>query len=68
MQLGFGTVGKVFGVIVNLVIIGFFIFNTAVYNYSFGRLLFFIGQATVRRDVTDEEVIAEVTGGTAGGE
>ena len=43
MQLGFGTVGKVFGVIVNLVIIGFFIFNTAVYNYSFGRLLFVSG-------------------------
>jgi hypothetical protein len=33
-----------------------------------GALLFFIGHATVRRDVTDEEVIAEVTGGAAGGE
>jgi len=43
VQLGLGTVGKVFGVIVNLVIIGFFIFNTAVYNYSFGRLLFVSG-------------------------
>jgi amino acid transporter len=43
VQLGFGTAGKVLGVIVNLVIIGFFIFNTAVYNYSFGRLLFVSG-------------------------
>ncbi len=43
VQLGFGSAGKVLGVIVNLVIIGFFIFNTAVYNYSFGRLLFVSG-------------------------
>src|SRR2546421_555748 len=35
VQLGFGGAGKVLGVIVNLVIIGFFIVNTAVYNYSF---------------------------------
>lgn len=43
VQLGFGSVGKVLGIVVNLVIIGFFIFNTAVYNYSFGRLLFVSG-------------------------
>ncbi len=43
VQLGFGAAGKVLGVIVNLVIIGFFIVNTAVYNYSFGRLLFVSG-------------------------
>ena len=43
VQLGFGSAGKVLGIIVNLVIIGFFIFNTAVYNYSFGRLLFVSG-------------------------
>src|SRR5579863_1941524 len=43
VQVGFGSVGKVLGIVVNLVIIGFFIFNTAVYNYSFGRLLFVSG-------------------------
>src|SRR6266851_111616 len=34
VQLGFGSAGKVLGVIVNLVFVGFFIFNTVVYNYS----------------------------------
>jgi amino acid transporter len=43
VQLGFGGAGKVLGVIVNLIFIGFFIFNTVVYNYSFGRLLFVSG-------------------------
>lgn len=43
VQKGFGAAGQVLGIIVNLVIIGFFIFNTAVYNYSFGRLLFVSG-------------------------
>ena len=43
VQLGFGGAGRVLGIIVNLVIIGFFLFNTAVYNYSFGRLLFVSG-------------------------
>jgi amino acid transporter len=43
VQKGFGGAGQVLGIIVNLVIIGFFIFNTAVYNYSFGRLLFVSG-------------------------
>ena len=44
VQKGFGGgVGTVLGVLVNLIFIGFFIFNTAVYNYSFGRLLFVSG-------------------------
>jgi hypothetical protein len=28
-----------------------------------GALLFFVGQATIRKDVSDAEIIAEVTGG-----
>jgi amino acid transporter len=43
VQLGFGSVGTVLGYLVNIIFIGFFIFNTAVYNYSFGRLLFVSG-------------------------
>jgi amino acid transporter len=43
VQNGFGAVGTVLGVIVNIIFIGFFLFNTAVYNYSFGRLLFVSG-------------------------
>ena len=43
VQKGFGGAGNVVGAIVNLIFIGFFIFNTAVYNYSFGRLLFVSG-------------------------
>lgn len=43
VQKGFGPAGIVVGVIVDLIFIGFFIFNTAVYNYSFGRLLFVSG-------------------------
>jgi len=44
VQKGFGGgVGTALGVLVNLIFIGFFIFNTAVYNYSFGRLLFVSG-------------------------
>ncbi len=43
VQVAFGAAGPVLGVIVNLVFIGFFLFNTAVYNYSFGRLLFVSG-------------------------
>jgi len=38
-----GGVGNLLGALVNLIFIGFFIFNTAVYNYSFGRLLFVSG-------------------------
>ena len=43
VQLAFGPAGTFLGWIVNLIFIGFFIFNTAVYNYSFGRLLFVSG-------------------------
>src|SRR5579883_2105497 len=43
VQNGFGAAGTVLGVIVNLIFVGFFLFNTAVYNYSFGRLLFVSG-------------------------
>lgn len=40
---GGGGLGSVLGILVNVIFIGFFIFNTAVYNYSFGRLLFVSG-------------------------
>lgn len=40
---GFGGVGTFLGVLVNIIFIGFFLFATAVYNYSFGRLLFVSG-------------------------
>src|SRR5579884_4222080 len=43
VQKGFGPAGTVLGVIVDLIFIGFFLFNTAVFNYSFGRLLFVSG-------------------------
>ena len=43
VQNGFGGAGTVIGIIVNIIFIGFFLFNTAVYNYSFGRLLFVSG-------------------------
>jgi amino acid transporter len=43
VRVGFGAIGPVLGIIVNIILIGFFIFNTAVYNYSFGRLLFVSG-------------------------
>ncbi len=43
VQLGFGGAGKFLGILVNFIFIGFFLFNTAVYNYSFGRLLFVSG-------------------------
>ncbi len=39
----FGGAGPVLGIIVNIIFIGFFLFNTSVYNYSFGRLLFVSG-------------------------
>jgi glutamate:GABA antiporter len=38
-----GGAGNFLGILVTLIFIGFFIFNTAVYNYSFGRLLFVSG-------------------------
>src|SRR5579883_2812988 len=40
---GFGGVGTFLGIVVNIIFIGFFLFATAVYNYSFGRLLFVSG-------------------------
>src|SRR6266496_5777236 len=43
VQLGFGAAGNFLGTLVTFIFIGFFIFNTAVYNYSFGRLLFVSG-------------------------
>jgi glutamate:GABA antiporter len=43
VQNGFGGAGAVVGAVVDIIFIGFFIFNTAVYNYSFGRLLFVSG-------------------------
>ncbi len=43
VRLGFGNAGPVLGIVVNIIFIGFFLFNTAVYNYSFGRLLFVSG-------------------------
>ncbi|HEY0752889.1 MAG TPA: APC family permease [Ktedonobacteraceae bacterium] len=38
-----GGLGQVLGILVSLIFIGFFVFNTVVYNYSFGRLLFVSG-------------------------
>src|SRR5204863_8235415 len=43
VQKGFGGVGSFLGILVDLIFIGFFIFNTAVCNYSFGRRLFVSG-------------------------
>jgi amino acid transporter len=44
VQLGFGSgAGPFLGYLVDFIFIGFFLFNTAVYNYSFGRLLFVSG-------------------------
>ncbi|MBV9230472.1 MAG: amino acid permease, partial [Chloroflexi bacterium] len=43
VQNGFGGAGTILGTLVNFIFIGFFLFNTAVYNYSFGRLLFVSG-------------------------
>ncbi len=40
---GGGAFGSALGILVNVIFIGFFIFNTVVYNYSFGRLLFVSG-------------------------
>jgi len=43
VQAGFGPAGTAFAVIFDLIIIGAFLFNASVYNYSFGRLLFVSG-------------------------
>lgn len=47
---------------------GLWIGGIGIFSLLVGALLFFIGHATIRRDVTDEEVISQVTGGSAGGE
>ncbi len=47
VQKGFGGAGTFLGILVNIIFIGFFIFNTAVYNYSFGRLLFVSGRSAL---------------------
>ena len=43
VQLGFGGAGTVLAVIFDIIIIGAFLFNASVFNYSFGRLLFISG-------------------------
>jgi amino acid permease len=43
VQLGFGSAGTVLAVIFDIIIIGAFLFNASVFNYSFGRLLFISG-------------------------
>ncbi|MBA2287765.1 MAG: amino acid permease, partial [Ktedonobacteraceae bacterium] len=43
VQNGFGPAGKVLAAIFDVIIIGVFLFNASVFNYSFGRLLFVSG-------------------------
>src|SRR5260370_15002036 len=43
VQMGFGSAGIVLSAIVDVLLIGFFVFVCAVYNYSFARLLFVSG-------------------------
>ncbi len=43
VQMGFGSAGTVLSAIVDVLLIGFFVFVCAVYNYSFARLLFVSG-------------------------
>ena len=43
MRAGFGPLGSALGLLVTLVFIGFFVFATTVYNYSFARLIFVSG-------------------------
>ncbi len=43
VRSGFGPLGAMLGVLVTLVFIGFFVFATTVYNYSFARLIFVSG-------------------------
>ena len=40
----------------------------AVISLIIAVVIFFVGQATIKGDVTDEEIISKVTGGAAGGE
>jgi amino acid transporter len=44
VRLGFGgTLGQFLGLLVTLIFVGFFVLTTAVFNYSFARLLFVSG-------------------------
>jgi glutamate:GABA antiporter len=43
VQMGFGSAGTVLSAIVDVLLIGFFVFVSTVYNYSFARLLFVSG-------------------------
>jgi amino acid transporter len=43
VRAGFGPLGSLLGVLVTLIFIGFFVFATTVYNYSFARLIFVSG-------------------------
>lgn len=43
VQIGFGGAGTVLSVIFDIIMIGVFLFNASVFNYSFGRLLFISG-------------------------
>jgi amino acid transporter len=43
VRAGFGPLGAVLGILVTLIFIGFFVFATTVYNYSFARLIFVSG-------------------------
>jgi amino acid transporter len=43
VRAGFGSLGSLLGVLVTLIFIGFFLFATTVYNYSFARLIFVSG-------------------------
>src|SRR6266849_1409636 len=43
VQMGFGPAGTVLSAIVDVLLIGYFVFTGAVYNYSYARLLFVSG-------------------------
>ena len=43
IRTGFGPIGLFLAVVVDLIFIGFFVFVTTVYNYSFARLIFVSG-------------------------
>jgi amino acid transporter len=43
VRAGFGPLGSLLGILVTLIFIGFFVFATTVYNYSFARLIFVSG-------------------------
>lgn len=43
VKFGFGWAGTVLSAVVDVLLVGFFVFSGAVYNYSFGRLLFVSG-------------------------